>query len=408
MGKIIETSYHDTVDKIIGFNNTLINNSFYSLNDKRPVIVTYYNINKEASTLDPGSKLTYDNIGKDTPIRFNKIDDFIIYGFNKIELNTENEEFGLESDKITGECYILPNTITPYENDYFEVEHIKDSSWLFMITDVQQDTLENGSNVFKVTYRLEYPDHDRLLSQVVGNYRMIEKREGTNVVKIVENTKYDKARRIDDICVALKHYYYELFYNTGVQTFTFMDLTEWRVYDPFLIEFLIRNKILDDGSDSYIYVCHQLDIPRTFSLDYDKTLYKAFEKKSIKDLAKSNRNIQVKDIRAYGTTFYSRYEAYFEAVYVEPAIRGYYGCTLSDDIVYAIRDNQLVDDTIRDLNHKNPLWVNILVKYFNGGEYTEDEIESVLNMKFDTSIMAFYIIPLIILCLEDTIETMLR
>jgi hypothetical protein len=29
-------------------------------------------------------------------------------------------------------------------------------------------------------------------------------------------------------------------------------------------------------------------------------------------------------------------------------------------------------------------------------------------MKFDTSIMAFYIIPLVILCLEDTIETMLR
>ena len=73
MGKIIETSYHETVGKITGFSTDLINNSFYVLNDKKPSTVTYYNINKEASSLDPGSKLSYDNIGSDSSIRFNKI-----------------------------------------------------------------------------------------------------------------------------------------------------------------------------------------------------------------------------------------------------------------------------------------------------------------------------------------------
>ena len=47
MGKIIETTYHDTVSKITEFNSSLINNSFYTLNDKKPSIVTYYNINTE-------------------------------------------------------------------------------------------------------------------------------------------------------------------------------------------------------------------------------------------------------------------------------------------------------------------------------------------------------------------------
>ena len=276
MGKILETTYHDSVEKVTQFHSALLANPFYSLSDKKPTIVTYYNINKEATTLDPGSKLSYDNIGKNSPIRYNKIDDFMLYGFTRIELNTENDEFGLEADKVSGECYILPNTIKPTEGDYFEVDHITDSTWLFIVTDIQQDTLENGSNVYKITYKLEYVDHDRLLSQVVGSYRMIEKREGTNIAKVVENTKYERAKIMDEIAVKLKTTFNELFYNPYVQTFIYMDITDWRIYDEFMIEFLIRNKILDNGNDSYIHVMHQLQPHQTFSIDYENTLYRAF------------------------------------------------------------------------------------------------------------------------------------
>lgn len=115
MGKILETTYHDTVENITSFYGTLLDNSFYNLNDRKPVIVTYYNINKDYSSLDPGAKIAYDNIGDNTPLRFNKIDDFIIYGFNKIELQTEIEEFGYEANKIEGDCFVLPNTIVPTE-----------------------------------------------------------------------------------------------------------------------------------------------------------------------------------------------------------------------------------------------------------------------------------------------------
>ena len=47
MGKIIETNYHETVGKLTSFATDLVNNSFYVLNDKKPSIVTYYNINRE-------------------------------------------------------------------------------------------------------------------------------------------------------------------------------------------------------------------------------------------------------------------------------------------------------------------------------------------------------------------------
>ena len=409
VGKIIETTYHDTVGRITSFASDLLKNSFYTLNDKKPSIVTYYNINQVETSLDPGSKLAYDNIGDNSPIRYNKIEDFIIYGFNRIELQLENDEFGLEAEKITGDMFILPNTIKPTEGDYFEVEHIKDSSWLFIVTDVQQDTLENGSNVYKCQYKLEYVDHDRILNNVVEDFTMIEKREGTNVVKVVETNKLAKAKEMDKVAVSLKSYYNDLFYNNKVQTFTYMDLTEWRVYDEYMIEFLIRNKILADGLDSFVYVCHQLEVDKTFSLDYDGTIFRALELRDKDRLRTACRCFRLVDIsNEYATIFASRYEAYFKTRYIKPAYDIVYnGAAFPDELVYDIIEHNLVDDD-KDLNEVTPLWRNIIVKYFYNEDYTKDEVQSIYNIDFDESIQAFYMIPTLILCLEYAIEKLLK
>lgn len=409
MGKLLETTYHDSIEKITKFHSPLINNPFYSLSDKKPSIVTYYNINKEASSLDPGSKISYDNIGKDTSIRFNKILDFMIYGFNKVELNTENDEYGLEADKISGECYILPNTIKPTEGDYFEVEHITDSTWLFIVTDVQQDTLENGSNVYKIVYKLEYVDHNRILNNVVKTYRMIEQREGTNIAKVVEDTKYTTAKQMDNFAVKLKHVFNELFYNPYVQTFIFEDLTDWRIYDPYMIEFLIRNKILDNGNDSYIYVCHQLEKSKTFGIEYEDTFFRAFELADKDKLIKSKRNFTPIDIHSYGTTFSSRFEPYYEADYKDSTsvyVRGYQSNCIPDELLYRIMDHNLYQNI--NINDPQPIWENILIKYFYNEDFTEEEIKSIDNLKYEYAINMFYTIPLLILCLETAIEKALK
>ena len=70
-------------------------------------------------------------------------------------------------------------------------------------------------------------------------------------------------------------------------------------------------------------------------------------------------------------------------------------------------DNRLVED-FKDLECKSPLWQNIIVKYFNGGDITEEEVQSIEDIHFDTSISAFYLIPILIFCLENTIEKLLN
>lgn len=406
MGKILTTTYKDSIENVTSFYNDLVNNPFYQFGDQKPIICTYYNLDKTYSSLDTGSKLSYDNIGKESPLRFNRIKDLIIYGFNKIQLSSSIDEFGLESDNITGDCVIIPNNFMPTEGDYFEVDHIKDSTYLFIVTDVQKDTLNNGSNAFKITYKLEYNSNLNLDDLVLHNYQAIEVREGTNIKKVVRCEDYDIAKYIDATCVYLKKYFNNLFYNPYVQTFIFEDLTEYRIYDQYMIEFLIRNKILADGEDSFISVTHIIPVHQTFNIDYDRSFFRVFELKRLDRLLSSDRNLVADYIKQYGSVFDSRYETYYKAKYEDHSTPPYTTYCISDDLVYDITDHNLVSED--DPQMEGYLWKNILIKYFYNEDITEAEIKSIESFKFEYARDAFYLIPLLIFCLEKYMISVLN
>ena len=213
MGKILSTTFKESVEDLTGLYSNLVNNPFYTFNDKSPTMATYYNINKDYTSVDLGSKWEYDYVGKDSPIRYNKIKDFILFGFPKIELQNEIGEFGIENDKIEVDVYVVPQTIVPYEGDWFEITHIEDSTWLFQVTDVQKDTLDNGSNAYKLHAKLERQNNEEVQEKVVENFQMINVYNGTNIAQIVKCTDYEIANKIDKMAVRLKGYYNDIFFN---------------------------------------------------------------------------------------------------------------------------------------------------------------------------------------------------
>lgn len=405
MGKILNTTYHDTVEKITGFVQDLVNQPFYIFNDKKPTLCTYYNINKDFSSLDPGSQLEMDNNGSETPLRFNRIYDFMLYGFQRIELNTDTDEFGLEANKIEGECYILPNTIIPTEGDYFEIDHIKDSTWLFIVKDVQQDTLDNGSNVYKISYKLEYTNHDKILSNVIYNFKLIDVREGTNIARVVRCEDYEIAKIMDKKAVELKSYYIDLFYSDKVQTFIYEPYIGCKTYDQYMIEFIIRNKILDNGDyGEYIFVDHKISPQKTFNIDYDNSIFKVFEKNDKIKLQSCDTVAFLEIIKAYGSIFDSRFEDYFMCKYDSNNVSKftYNICAMPSEFIYQIIDNKLETE-------ETTLWKNIIIKYFdNMLPLTTDEIESIQYLDLKNAEYMYYIIPFLIFCLEKYIENTLK
>jgi hypothetical protein len=169
-----------------------------------------------------------------------------------------------------------------------------------------------------------------------------------------------------------------------------------------MIEFIIRNSILANGDESYIHVTHQIPIIKTFSLDYDKTFFRVFERNKRERLLTSNYSTYLSEIISYGTTFSARYEDYYMTEYKNDIKPGFNTTCINEEYIHMIVDNTL------EINNEL-LWKNILIKYLNNmRELTKEEVDSIENMKFESSKEAFYIIPLLIFCLEKYIENVLK
>jgi len=397
MGKFVDTQYTDTINSLIdGFKERLKNN-FYAWNDKSSTIVTYYNINTELSVLDESTKLTYSTKGQFTGLKFNKINNFILYGIDKIALMIDLGEFGAEASEISGEAFVLPNTIVPYVGDFFIINHEKERL-LFKIIVVHPDTLENGANIYRIEYKVtEIGDEDLIENNIAYTYEMIFKNIGTSLSPVIRSDKYNIIKNLDTIVSEMRDFYIDLFYTDRVQTFIFCH-KDAHFYDPFLIEFLIRTKILS-GGDEYIYLSHQISPYATFGIDYEKTFFRCVEEKDKKDLLKIYTNGYGEIIESKTNIFSTRYETYFKMVYRQTP-----GYTPDIQIVEPEFINRIIEGSLYD--NDNILY-NIIIKYFNSMDITEEDILNIENINYENNIRLFYFIPCVIFCLERYIKSLM-
>ena len=181
----INTTHKDILNLYTDVKKDVIKNPFYVFNDQRATIVDYFQINNNKSTLDEALKINYSDLGDNSPFRFNLIHDFYLYGIEKIAISLDNGEYGLESTEISGEAFILPNTIQPYVGDYFKINYLKNTnnSFLFKITEVQIDTLNNYSNIWKIYYVLEIQDLGDIYEQIAEDdiYEFVLKLSRINI-----------------------------------------------------------------------------------------------------------------------------------------------------------------------------------------------------------------------------------
>ena len=409
MGKFINTAYTNAIEDVSGTIKSLLNNPYYMWNDKKPTLVTYYHINAEMSTLDEASGLNYSDLGPNCPFRYNKIEKFVLYGIDRIALSLQNGEFGVESDEITGDAIVLPGTITPYTGDYFSIDMVTDSKWLFRVNDVQKDTLNDGSNIWKLSYMLEHVDNSRIEDLVHDDYKMIVNNIGTRYTPILKSSKYDLVDSLDHVCTVLKQYFISLFYNEKVQTFIFVHYVEDHFYDPYMIEFLIRNKILDNGNnDEFVYIDHKTQPIKTFALDYNRTFFKSIEDKDKKSLQRAKTDSTADYIDDFGSIFAARADNYFKMNYFvpqqDPTPQKYVFHNVMEcfpkELIPKIIDNDLY--TRAEIDQQPIFGIrNIIIKHFNDGIYEKYDFENMEVFDFSDTLECFYMIPIIIYCLES-------
>lgn len=290
-GKFLNTQRKDTINNVVEGFKERIKNPYYLHNDKSATIVNYYSINKDKSTLDDGLQLEYSqSVGK-SPFRYNLIKNFYLYGgISQLSLSLDNSDMGLTSSDLEGTTVVLPNTIKPIPGDYFSILYL-DVPHLFEITSVNVDTMENGANFYEIEFRYSERHTRHVDKLVVEEFEFILDNANTELKPIIKSTTYDYIKDIDNVCTGLKNYFIELFYSSRVQAFCVNDLNT-RLYDPFLIEFIIRNRLLE-GSGNFTLVDQAISLPRTFSIDYDRTFFRNLE---LQEIINADRVL----IKAYG------------------------------------------------------------------------------------------------------------
>jgi len=398
-GKFTNTSYNDTVHSLLGAMNSAINNNYYKYSDKPPTPVEYFHLNNQASSLDEGSRLAFNNVGDDSPFRYNLIHNMMLYGIEQIQVPYTSEDFGVESQAIEGEAIILPNTIVPYPDDQFCITYLK-KQIVFKVTHVDPDTLEDGSNIYKISYRSSTSKLGKLKMQVVDEYELIMNNVGTELNPILKSSALDFLKKLDEHLVSLKKFYKRIFYNKRVQTFTFQYRND-NFYDPYMIEFLKKNNILD-GDGEYIYVQHQTPLEALFPMYYNKTMFACIENKDVVHVDQYEIMGAGKGITNEFTIFFNRMEPYWEVFYNYPE-----GYEILDMIPCFKRI--LIDHIIgEELIESTYTYYNIIIKYMHGVDIDENDIAQLDTMKFENSSLLYYAIPCIIYCLERYVNNILK
>ena len=399
MGKFSDTSYKNTVDSLIKATNDKLNNPYYMYSDKKPTKVTYYAQNKEKSTLDDASGLYGAHLGNQSPFWFNKIKNFYLYGIDKITTEYDVTDFGTEANAITGEGIVLPNTINPRHGDFFVIDYIKESV-LFKVNAVSTDTLDTGANIYKIEYALELTEAiEKIESRVVKTYTFMINNVGTDFNTLMLEEDITLASKVETLIEQLIVYFNDIFFNKKLQTFIF-NYNGYRMYDPYVIEFFIRNKVLNFG-DEYVFVSHAMHPDATMSMDYLKTIFYQLENPDT--LIKSIQTVAVAPkIKDPNSLFMTRLEDYYHVKYggatTCPVPYATRFITIDQDIIDHINSGELYDQS------DDKCFYNIWIAYFNKTDknfVTSDMLEFVNKADFMNSMESFYGLAITIYILEQ-------
>lgn len=400
MGKFVNTNYAKTVDNLTKAINNKIDNPYYKFTDQHPSKVTYYNQNIEKSTLDEASGLYEAHISSKSPIIFNKIKDFIIYGLDKVALEYDAGDFGVEANSAgSGDAIILPNTIEPRPGDFFVLSYLKENL-LFKVNGVSIDTLDTGANIYKIEYAAELTNSiENIEKQVDKSFTFLVDNVGTDMKSVISDDDKTYIEKLEVLIENMITIFNNLFFDSRLQTFVY-NHDGYHMYDPYMIEFLIRNKILNYG-DEYIFVDHATPVNKTFSMDYNRSFFRQLE---LPDEEINCTGLATADlISDPNSLFVTKLDEYYCVRYLDKTPYKTRFEIFNKDILERVKSGKMYIKGSK--NEPYNLWIN----YFNPSKALKgDMVALIRDIDYMDNLSCFYMLPITIFILEKYVEKLLN
>lgn len=392
------------IDNTVFRYEELMNSSIVKYTDDGTrVNVTLYHIDDKSSTYSEPFEDVESIIGENSPLRFNKITNFPLMGFDVVSLNLTDSELGIDTD-YEGDAVTLPSTLVPTPNDIIVVPILK-VLVLFRITSVNYTTLLTNS-YYKITYEiLSFDDKNHLNDlekQVIKVYECDINKIGTDEKVIITSEAVSVKKSIYDnlsiIIDEFKAMYYDSKYNCILNMMEHNN-NNIRLYSLLQTQFINKHSILNiHGDMDTLMLSEEYKDPYNFK-KYDSSIYKLIETKFV-DKVKPYKFYLRQAIDKISTIFYM-YRDSSVFIMEEDDNNAEYDYILNPDEYLNIRDNRT-----SELIH-----IDIIRKYIHG-ELTIDDINDDLfnhmrNMilSFDGFIYLPILIYIIRICLNNFITT---
>lgn len=282
---------NDMVNNTTNLLDNVLNSKFttYLQGNGTPMFVTYYNIDDTTSTTDRGNFTIDQALGPNSPLRYNKIENFPVYGLKELIPSIDELEGNLLDLSIDGEIIILPNTIKPSAYDYI-VYHYLDDIIIFTVTSFEFSSIKNN-NYYKLTISLKdlhnHEYQDNLDNQTIHNYIAKLDNIGTQDRVILESQISIEVDQLQKVRNHLIEYYIDSFYDKRYNCLILRNelLTkDFSIYDPLLTKFIIDNNILDTPY-KFIHLVN-FDYRKEVDTFYNRSIYKCLETHNCSKLQK--------------------------------------------------------------------------------------------------------------------------
>ena len=253
--------------------------------DKTFTPTNYWHIDSKRTTVDRGYQDIAEVLGENSPIRFQYIEGLPIYGLEQIVLQLQQQDHGLDSS-FESEATIMEDTICPLENDFFMVPILHDA-YIFRITGIEYNGIASTRS-YKISYTLECIDEDsvrQLQKQTRGEFSCVLENIGTDDRCIIEKSDAQLLEKIDAMCDEIITLYTTFFYNDRYNCFLGDFVNGYRLYDPFLSEFIVKHRLFCKKNQiDGLFLNEQFFDPRR-EVKYQKSMYRFFEVRRLDHLS---------------------------------------------------------------------------------------------------------------------------
>lgn len=272
--------------------------------DKNPIYVTYYVINQAQSTTDAGTGAIYEEIGPNSSIRFNKVNEVPAFNIPELKPDVINDEGGYDIEMDINDIAFIPGTVRPKPGDYMRVDISGTKPLLFRCNVYNHNSIKSndyyladfdlidigGSHTGKENYLV------LIEKQVEETYQCKFANIGTNQKVLVSDADQSAMDSAAELVETLSDFYNDAFYNADVDGFVLYDAgslstggtpglsgnggsgsfgTQWYC-DNYLTRFINESKIFENQASDYTTVLPYLElIPLNFDYLYSRTVWNA-------------------------------------------------------------------------------------------------------------------------------------